>query len=188
MMNKIDLNTEKSILKELYNNGNNTFDTFPDLTTSLSDFDKIMLIEKHINEVYSDLIIEKILQRKVSQTLINSIYEKFTDNIFILNEIVMSGKASKEILIKLSSSKDKYLSEHSKLGLLIIRLRESDEKGFHEIYKEFESDSSQLNIAARYHIAAFRDTPEKILKILQKDTHKHVSEMATITLNNKTGK
>lgn len=185
-MKYIDLNTKTKDLLEFYKKGNNIYSLFPSLEKDLSDNDLIKFIEKHQKEEYIDLIIEKIFTQKVSKKLVKNIYNLFKDNFSILNEIVMTGNATEDMLNQLSTSQDKFLSEHSKLALLISKLNKADKSEFNKILDEYPTDKTEFNNAARYHIANHKRTPSETLKILMLDTHKHISEAAEQNFEKKT--
>lgn len=182
-MRYISLETAIEDIRSFYNQGNNTYDLFPNLENSSDEESIMMLIFKHRKEDYINLVIEKVFSGQVSEKLVQYVYKLFKDNSLILNEIVMSGKATVEILTHLASSSDKHLAEHSKLGLILHRLRQADKGEYHRIYEEHASDDNAINHAVRYHLATYKNTPTKILEILLSDTHKHVSEAARSNLD-----
>ena len=180
----INLDSKTEDIYKLYSNGNNTFKTFPDLDSMLSIHDVMKIISKHKKQDYIDLLIEKVLFQTSSEEIINYLYEEFFDNESVINEIVMSGRATEEMLEELViSTKDKILAEYCEVGLFWIKLKKAKEISEYEIFlNEYASDKKRLNITARYHIAAYENTPKTILEILSNDIHKHIADEAILNL------
>jgi hypothetical protein len=179
---EVTLDTQISNLCNHYRRG--IKDGFIDITLSndLTERDLLILIEKHINQVYSNYLYEIVAEHKNSTALVQEVIlsavGKEIDN-SLISSIITSGKTSIEILDKFRNNPNKLVQEHLELAYLNIRLKSKlSIKEYKKMLQEYSDDDIISNQDKRFLIASAKNTPKEILDMLSNDSYPHISNMA----------